>query len=92
VETEITLSSVKGEIAATRRTTDLIIPSCIAKFDSSEKLRDTGETGYVIAIDVTPSSSAPPSRTLDPEEETKATRGLQSSGLPLILKVEGEKR
>ena len=92
METEITPYSVNGEIGTTKKATNLAIPCYIAKSDTIERFRNTGGAGYVIALDVTPLSSAPPSRKLDLGEETKATRGLLGTGVPLILKVEGGKR
>ena len=79
-KTEIIPYSVKGEIGTAAKTAKLAIPSCIARSDTSARFSSTVGAGYFIALDVTPLSSAPPSKVLDLGEETKATRSPDGRG------------
>ncbi len=92
-KTEIRPYSVKGEIGTAAKTTKLAIPSCIARSDTGPRFSSPNGAGCIIALNVVPLSSAPPSRILDLGEEMVANRSLDGrGGVPLVLKVEGGKR
>lgn len=80
METEITPCSVNGEIATTRKATNLAIPCYIAKSDAGPRFSSLAGAGCITALNVVPLCSAHSSKTLDLGEGMRVNRGLDGHG------------